>query len=35
MKVLLDNYLEQVKSKRVESEKPLINKLVKKLKNEE
>ena len=34
VKVLLDNYLEQVKSKRVESEKPL-NKLVKKLKNED
>ena len=35
VKVLLDNYLEQAKSKRVESEKPLINKLVKKLKNED
>ena len=34
VKVLLDNYLEQVKSKRVENEKPL-NKLVKKLKNED
>ena len=34
VKVLLDNYLEQAKSKRVESEKPL-NKLVKKLKNED
>ena len=34
MKVLLDNYLEQAKSNRVESEKPL-NKLVKKLKNED
>ena len=34
VKVLLDNYLEQVKSKRVDNEKPL-NKLVKKLKNED
>ena len=34
VKVLLDNYLEQAKSKRVENEKPL-NKLVKKLKNED
>ena len=34
VKVLLDNYLEQAKSNRVESEKPL-NKLVKKLKNED
>ena len=34
VKVLLDNYLEQAKSERVESEKPL-NKLVKKLKNED
>ena len=34
VKVLLDNYLEQAKFKRVESEKPL-NKLVKKLKNED
>ena len=32
--VLLDNYLEQAKSNRVENEKPL-NKLVKKLKNED
>ncbi len=34
VKVLLDNYLEQAKSNRVENEKPL-NKLVKKLKNED
>ena len=34
VKVLLDNYLEQAKSNRVENEKP-FNKLVKKLKNEE
>ena len=34
VKVLLDNYLEQAKSNRVESEKPL-NKLVKKLKNKD
>lgn len=34
VKVLLDNYLEQAKSNRVENEKP-FNKLVKKLKNED
>ena len=34
VKVLLDNYLEQAKSNRVENEKPL-NKLVKNLKNED
>ena len=34
VKVLLDNYLEQAKSNRVENEKPL-SKLVKKLKNED